>query len=71
MRLTLIHHFPNGNGRHARLASDLLPRFNGAEEFTRGRANFTEVSAARKAYIDTLRLADEGDISLLLQFARS
>jgi Fic-DOC domain mobile mystery protein B len=70
-RLTLIHPFPNGNGRHARLASDLLLRFNGAEEFTWGRTNLTEASAARKAYIDKLRLADEGDISLLLQFARS
>jgi Fic-DOC domain mobile mystery protein B len=70
-RLTLIHCFPNGNGRHARLASDLLLRFNGAEEFSWGRTNLSGASAARKSYIDTLRLADEGDISLLLKFARA
>jgi len=70
-RLTLIHPFPNGNGRHARLACDLLLRFNSAEEFTWGRTNLTEALTVRKAYIDTLRFADDGDISLLLQFARS
>jgi Fic-DOC domain mobile mystery protein B len=70
-RLTLIHPFPNGNGRHARLACDLLLRFNGAEEFSWGRANLTEVSAVRKGYINALRLADDSDISQLLQFARS
>jgi Fic-DOC domain mobile mystery protein B len=70
-RLTHIHPFPNGNGRHARLATDLFLRFNGAEEFTWGRANLIEASIARKTYIDALRQADGGDISLLLQFARS
>ncbi|HEY6400017.1 MAG TPA: mobile mystery protein B, partial [Blastocatellia bacterium] len=70
-RLTLIHPFPNGNGRHARLASDLLLRFNGAEEFTWGRTNLTDASAVRKTYIAALRQADGGDISLLLQFVRS
>jgi Fic-DOC domain mobile mystery protein B len=32
-RLTFIHPFPNGNGRHARLMTDILLKTNGAEPF--------------------------------------
>ncbi|MGH1557324.1 Fic family protein [Caulobacter segnis] len=35
-RLTQIHAFPNGNGRHARMAADLLAVQLGLERFTWG-----------------------------------
>ncbi|MCI0390170.1 MAG: mobile mystery protein B [Acidobacteria bacterium] len=69
-RLTKIHPFPNGNGRHARLACDLLLHFNGGQDFTWGKGKLSEAGAVRSAYIDALRQADAGDIAPLLQFAR-
>jgi Fic-DOC domain mobile mystery protein B len=72
-RLVQIHPFPNGNGRHARLAADLLvtaldrPRFN----WGAGR-DLTAPTLARDAYLAGLRRADSDfDYSLLLKFARS
>lgn len=70
-RLVSIHPFPNGNGRHARLATDLLLTFNGQPRFTWGSAGLTEDAAPRRAYIASLRDADRGDITPLLAFARS
>lgn len=70
-RLTHIHPFPNGNGRHARLCADLLAKQLGAPRFTWGRANLQEASTTRKAYITALRAADNHDINLLLEFARN
>jgi Fic-DOC domain mobile mystery protein B len=35
-RLVAIHPFPNGNGRHARLAADLLLRTQGQDPFSWG-----------------------------------
>lgn len=70
-RLVAIHCFPNGNGRHARLAADILVRQLGGERFTWGRANMTEPGETRKAYVAALRKADGHDISDLLLFARS
>lgn len=70
-RLVSIHPFPNGNGRHARLAADLLLRRLGQPRFTWGRESLTDVSATRKAYIDSLRAADGHDIRPLIKFARS
>lgn len=71
-RLVWIHPFPNGNGRHARLMADLfimqqdLPRFSwGANQ------NLYESTPLRKKYIEALRLADKGDYSALIAFARS
>lgn len=70
-RLVLIHPFPNGNGRHARLAADLLIVQLGASRFTWGRLNLVEPAETRKAYVAALRAADGHDITLLLAFARS
>lgn len=70
-RLVSIHPFPNGNGRHARLAADLLAVALGQSRFTWGSANLVEPAAARVAYIGTLRAADDHDIVPLLAFARS
>lgn len=70
-RLTLIHPFPNGNGRFSRLAADLLIARMGEPRFTWGRANLIEPGEARKQYIAALRAADGHAMEPLLAFARS
>lgn len=72
-QLVSIHPFVNGNGRHARLASDLLVRTLGAPPLTWGHAGaLTEASEARARYIAALRVADRDmDYTPLLKFARS
>jgi len=70
-RLVAIHPFPNGNGRHARLAADLLAAQLGRPRFTWGRANLVEPKETRRAYVAALRAADRHDIAPLLAFARS
>lgn len=72
-RLVAIHPFPNGNGRHARLAADVLVEALGEKRFSWG-AGVGPVTAheARGEYLAALRAADqEGDIQRLLRFARS
>ena len=70
-RLTQIHPFANGNGRHARLMTDLLLRENGAEPFDWGRTDLVVPGDVRDRYIDALRAADSRDHSLLFKFVRS
>ncbi|MBP6113106.1 MAG: mobile mystery protein B [Sphingobium sp.] len=70
-RLVFIHPFPNGNGRHARLAADLLAVQLGQPRFTWGRVNLTVPQETRRAYVAALRAADAHDIAPLLAFARS
>jgi Fic-DOC domain mobile mystery protein B len=69
-----IHPFPNGNGRHARMMTDVLAVKYGKREFTWGeRANLVAEGNARAQYLAALRALDtnESDIKLLLDFARS
>lgn len=68
--LTVVHAFPNGNGRHARLYADVIALKLGAEEFTWGRANL-HAGQARDAYIQALKLADAGNFARLFAFSRS
>ncbi len=70
-RLTVIHPFPNGNGRHARLMADLLIERLGGQVFTWGSGILTDVGALRARYVSALKAADHHDIGLLLAFARS
>jgi Fic-DOC domain mobile mystery protein B len=69
-RLVAVHPFPNGNGRHARLATDLLLAQNGQPIFTWGPASLVADSRARQNYLLALREADRGNIELLLRFVR-
>ncbi len=70
-RLVLTHPFPNGNGRHARTAADLLLAALGRPRFTWGRANLVNAGDTRDAYIAALHAADNHDIAPLLAFVRS
>lgn len=71
-RLVAVHPFPNGNGRLARTAADLLIEALGGKKFTWGRSLAAkDPSAARRTYIAALRAAGGGDIAPLLAFARA
>lgn len=70
-RLTWIHPFPNGNGRHARLAADVLVTALGGQRFSWGGAGLVDANAMRKAYIDAVRAGDNHDFAPLMAFARS
>ncbi|HEV7227406.1 mobile mystery protein B [Brevundimonas sp.] len=69
--LTRIHPFPNGNGRHARLASDLLLVALEGVPFTWGGTALTTTSAMRDDYVAALRAADAHDLRPLLAFVRA
>lgn len=69
-RMVQIHPFPNGNGRHARIATDILleevyghPPIAWASGF-----NLQADNERRDTYIAALRAADGGDIGPLLAF---
>lgn len=71
-RLVKIHAFPNGNGRHARLATDvLLTKQLGNKAFTWGSASIEKEGEIRKKYIEALRRADKEDYQALFDFVRS
>jgi len=70
-RLVFIHPFPNGNGRHARLAADLLLKTMGQSRFSWGSVNLANAGETRKAYVAALRAADDHDYEPLLAFVRS
>lgn len=70
-RLVAIHPFPNGNGRHGRIAADLLAATRGRPEFSWGRDLGLDTDRLRATYRQALRRADEGDIGDLLSFARA
>jgi Fic-DOC domain mobile mystery protein B len=70
-RLTAIHPFPNGNGRHARLMADLLVERLGRQAFTWGGGLLVDVGELRTRYVNALKAADGHDIGPLLAFARS
>jgi Fic-DOC domain mobile mystery protein B len=70
-KVALIHPFPNGNGRHARLIANVLVMKLGRPELTWGSANLVAEGPMRGAYLDALDAADHNDTQPLLTFARS
>jgi Fic-DOC domain mobile mystery protein B len=70
-RLVWIHPFPNGNGRHARLATDLLLVALGRPRFSWGLTSLADANETRALYVAALRAADAHDIGLLLEFVHS
>jgi Fic-DOC domain mobile mystery protein B len=70
-RLVFIHPFPNGNGRHSRLAADLLITQLGGNRFSWGSGNLVAIADLRRTYVSALKAADGEVIEPLLEFARS
>lgn len=70
-RLVFIHPFPNGNGRHSRLAADLLITQLGGNRFSWGSGNLVAIADLRRTYVSALKVADGEVIEPLLEFARS
>lgn len=71
-RLTKIHPFRNGNGRHARLITDifLYSRQHPLPEWPQTHL-MSEGHQIRERYIAAMRTADEGDFSSLTEFLQS
>ncbi len=71
-RLVLIHPWPNGNGRHARLTTELLLKQWAQAPFSwGGGSDLAAISAARLTYIRALQRADAGEFDALRHFVRS
>ncbi len=70
-QLVLIHPWPNGNGRHARLAADLALRSWDRPRFSWGADQPVPAATLRALYIDALRQADGHDYVALRVFVRS
>ncbi|PIE42050.1 MAG: cell filamentation protein Fic [Gammaproteobacteria bacterium] len=69
-KLVLIHLFPNGNGRHARIMADavLTKLLNEPAIDWAGGYRLEAMNERRDQYIAALRAADGHDISALLEF---
>jgi Fic-DOC domain mobile mystery protein B len=70
-RLVSIHPFPNGNGRHARMATDLLMCSLEAEPFSWSSGSLDDAGTIRARYRSALRAADDRQFGALLEFVRS
>jgi Fic-DOC domain mobile mystery protein B len=70
-RLVWIHPFTNGNGRHARLMTDILLTELGEARFSWGDKNLSADGVIRQQYISALQAADKHNYSLLAKFVRS
>ena len=70
-KLVVIHAFPNGNGRHARLIADVIAVKHGRPTFSWGSKDLIAPGEARNEYLSALRNADKGELTPLLKFARS
>jgi len=70
-QLVLIHAFPNGNGRHARLMTDCLLHEARARPFSWGNGGDMTAGNVRAVYLAALRAADAGDLAPLSGFVRS
>ena len=70
-KLVSIHPFPNGNGRHSRLMTDVVLKHRGVAPFTWGSADLMASGDVRERYIAALRAADAGDLTPLLAFVRT
>lgn len=70
--LVRIHPWPNGNGRHSRLATDVLLRSWGRPPFSWGSAAHpTKRGEIRARYIAALKAADAGAFDDLTRFVRA
>ena len=71
-RIVIIYCFPNGNGRHSRLIADIIiSQIFGIPVFTWNSTNLNKKGGARSNYLTAIRLADNGDIKPLIDFAKA
>lgn len=70
-QLVWLHPFANGNGRHARLMTDVLLHSLDVVPFSWGGASLVSATATRTVYLYALRAADRRDLQPLLAFVRS
>ncbi|MFO7699155.1 MAG: mobile mystery protein B [Acidimicrobiia bacterium] len=70
-RLVSVHPFRNGNGRHSRIAADLLVVELGEQRLTWGSDLDVPTDELRRRYLSALRTADTGDLGPLVSFART
>ena len=70
-RLVKIHPFPNGNGRHGRIMTDvILEKVLNMSTVNWGATSLAQDGKHRQAYIQALRAADEGDYQSLIEFIK-
>lgn len=60
-RLIQVRAFEDGNARHARMWCDMLLRQHGHPPLPWSHVQLSRAGAARQAYVEALRAADEGD----------
>lgn len=70
-RLVAIHPFPNGNGRHSRIAAEYLVMALGRPRFAWGGGLDLNTEDVRAIYHRALQRADAGEIDDLMAFARN
>ena len=71
-RLVKIHPFPNGNGRHARIMTDvILEKVLGISPVNWGASGLDKDGEHRQRYIQALRAADNNDYQSLIEFLSS
>jgi Fic-DOC domain mobile mystery protein B len=67
-QLVKIHPFPNGNGRFSRIYADIVAqRYFDIPPINWGGRNLDQMTQTRKDYINALRAADGGDLSMLFK----
>lgn len=68
-RLVKIHPFPNGNGRHARIMTNvILEKVLGMSPINWGADSLSSDGDHRRAYIQALQNADNNDYKALIAF---
>ncbi|WP_417201402.1 mobile mystery protein B [Bizionia sp.] len=71
-RIVSIHCFPNGNGRHSRMMADIIMEsIFGNDIFTWNQSNMVKASETRNKYLKSLREADNGNFTSLIEFAKN
>lgn len=67
-QLVKIHPFPNGNGRFSRIYADIIAeKYFNIKPVQWGGRDLDKMTQTRSDYINSLRAADGGDLSLLLK----
>ena len=69
-RLVTIHPFPNGNGRTTRIYTEYVQKRNNQEVTSWNAALAHHPKERRESYIKALRVADNGDFTLLIEFMK-